>query len=74
MYELIQVDHSIVESFVQEGRRVITSRVYPTKAINGAAKIYLFNNATRTSVTASVKVWQMNSATLKPYPLTGYQL
>lgn len=70
----ILVDHSIVESFVQGGRRVITSRVYPTKAINGAANVYMFNNATGTSVTASVKVWQMNSANLKPYPLSGDQL
>ncbi|KAK1360996.1 Beta-fructofuranosidase [Heracleum sosnowskyi] len=68
------VDHSIAESFVQGGRRVITSRVYPTKAINGAAKVYMFNNATGTSVTASVKVWQMNSANLRPYPLTEDQL
>ncbi|KAL8135266.1 hypothetical protein AgCh_010071 [Apium graveolens] len=34
----------------------------------------MFNNATGTSVTASVKVWQMNSANLKPYPLTEDQI
>lgn len=66
---LDQVDHSIVESFAQEGRRVITSRVYPTKAIDGAAQVFLFNNATGVSVRASVKVWQMNSADNKPFPL-----
>ncbi|KAL0359032.1 UNVERIFIED_CONTAM: Beta-fructofuranosidase, soluble isoenzyme I [Sesamum angustifolium] len=35
------VDHSIVESFAQGGRRVITSRIYPTKAIDGAARVFL---------------------------------
>lgn len=56
------VDHSIVESFAQEGRSVITSQVYPTKAIDGAAKLFLFNNATGggASVTASVKVTAVN--------------
>ncbi|KAE9451615.1 hypothetical protein C3L33_16481, partial [Rhododendron williamsianum] len=32
------VDHSIVESFAQGGRTVITSRIYPTRAIDGAAR------------------------------------
>ncbi|CAH1415639.1 unnamed protein product [Lactuca virosa] len=58
----ILVDHSIVESFAQEGRSCITSRVYPTKAINNNAQLFLFNNATATKVTASVNIWQMNSA------------
>ncbi|KAF6133892.1 hypothetical protein GIB67_040656 [Kingdonia uniflora] len=58
----ILVDHSIVEAFAQGGRTCITSRVYPTKAINNNARVFLFNNATGASVTAtSVKIWQMNS-------------
>ncbi|XP_010264216.1 PREDICTED: beta-fructofuranosidase, soluble isoenzyme I-like [Nelumbo nucifera] len=61
------VDHSIVESFAQGGRTVITSRVYPTEAIYGAARVFLFNNATGASVTASLKIWQMNSAFIHPY-------
>lgn len=62
------VDHSIVESFAQGGRTCVTSRVYPTKAIYGAARIFLFNNATEATVTASLKVWQMNSAFIRPFP------
>ncbi|KAI3813034.1 hypothetical protein L1987_17748 [Smallanthus sonchifolius] len=58
----ILVDHSIVESFAQEGRTCITSRVYPTKAIYNNARLFLFNNATAATVTASVSVWQMKSA------------
>ncbi|KAK4403491.1 Beta-fructofuranosidase, soluble isoenzyme I [Sesamum angolense] len=63
------VDHSIVESFAQGGRRVITSRIYPTKAINGEARVFLFNNATRASVAASLKIWKMSSANIRPFPL-----
>ncbi|CAJ1928345.1 unnamed protein product [Sphenostylis stenocarpa] len=63
----ILVDHSVVESFAQGGRTCVTSRVYPTKAIYGAARLFLFNNATEATVTASVKVWQMNSAFIRPF-------
>ncbi|XP_024981537.1 beta-fructofuranosidase, soluble isoenzyme I-like [Cynara cardunculus var. scolymus] len=59
------VDHSIVESFGQGGRTVITSRVYPTKAIYSAAKVFLFNNATGITVTANVNAWNMDSANIK---------
>ncbi|VFQ74926.1 unnamed protein product [Cuscuta campestris] len=67
----ILVDHSIVESFAQGGRTCITSRVYPTRAIGSAAKLYLFNNATEAAVTASLEIWQMaagkdDSAAHKP--------
>ncbi|KAL3647462.1 Beta-fructofuranosidase, soluble isoenzyme I [Castilleja foliolosa] len=62
------VDHSIIESFAQGGRTVITSRIYPTKAIEGAARVFLFNNATGISVTASVEIWKMGSADIRPFP------
>ncbi|KAK9292341.1 hypothetical protein L1049_020307 [Liquidambar formosana] len=64
-----QVDHSVVESFGQGGRTVITSRIYPTVAIYGAARVFLFNNATEVNVTASLKIWQLNSAFIHPFPL-----
>ncbi|KAJ4712823.1 acid beta-fructofuranosidase-like [Melia azedarach] len=63
----VLVDHSIVEGFVQGGRTTITSRVYPTKAIYGAARVFLFNNATESSITSSLKIWQMNSAFIHPF-------
>ena len=66
---LNQVDHSIVESFAQGGRTVITSRVYPTEAIYGAARVFLFNNATGVNVKATLKIWQLNSAFIHPFPL-----
>lgn len=59
----ILVDHSIVESFAQGGRSTITSRVYPTEAIYGAAGVYLFNNATGARVTANkLLVHEMDSS------------
>ncbi|KAK9716425.1 hypothetical protein RND81_06G232200 [Saponaria officinalis] len=58
----ILVDHSIVEAFAQGGRTCITTRVYPTKAIYRDAKLYLFNNATSATVTASINTWQMSSS------------
>uniref|UniRef100_A0A0C9S227 TSA: Wollemia nobilis Ref_Wollemi_Transcript_21962_2474 transcribed RNA sequence n=1 Tax=Wollemia nobilis TaxID=56998 RepID=A0A0C9S227_9CONI len=62
------VDHSIVESYFQGGRRCITSRVYPTRAIDGAAKLFLFNNATSSFFTVkSLNVWQMKSVLMRPY-------
>lgn len=65
----ILVDHSIVESFAQGGRTCITSRVYPTRAIYDSARVFLFNNATNVHVTAkTVKIWQLNSAYIRPYP------
>nr|AKJ70978.1 soluble acid invertase 2 [Dimocarpus longan] len=63
------VDHSIVESFAQGGRTVITSRIYPTEAIYGSARLFLFNNATGVNVKATLKIWQMNSAFIHPFPL-----
>ncbi|XP_034673696.1 acid beta-fructofuranosidase [Vitis riparia] len=63
----ILVDHSIIESFAQGGRTCITSRVYPTKAIYGAAQLYVFNNATSASITASIQTWAMKSAYIRPY-------
>ncbi|CAN4085290.1 unnamed protein product [Withania somnifera] len=63
------VDHSIVESFAQGGRTVITSRIYPTKAVNGAARLFVFNNATGASVTASLKIWSLESADIRSFPL-----
>lgn len=55
----ILVDHSIVEGYAQGGRTCITSRVYPTEAINDNAQVFLFNNATDVTVVATAKVWQM---------------
>ncbi|GKV33783.1 hypothetical protein SLEP1_g42242 [Rubroshorea leprosula] len=63
------VDHSVVESFAQGGRTVITSRIYPTEAIYAAARLFLFNNATGITIKATLTVWQVNSAFIHPFPL-----
>ncbi|XP_004499664.2 beta-fructofuranosidase, soluble isoenzyme I-like [Cicer arietinum] len=64
----VLVDHSIIESFAQGGRTVISGRVYPTQAIYGAARLFLFNNATHTNIKVSLKIWHLGSASIGPYP------
>ncbi|ESW03337.1 hypothetical protein PHAVU_011G005900 [Phaseolus vulgaris] len=64
----VLVDHSIIESFAQGGRTVISSRVYPTEAIYEAARLFVFNNATDINIKASLKIWQLNSAFIRPFP------
>ncbi|XP_074357518.1 acid beta-fructofuranosidase-like isoform X2 [Apium graveolens] len=66
----ILVDHSIVESFAQGGRTCITSRVYPTKAIGEKAKLYLFNNATESTISASIETYQMTMTTSAAHTYT----
>ncbi|PKA46489.1 Beta-fructofuranosidase, soluble isoenzyme I [Apostasia shenzhenica] len=64
----ILVDHSIIESFAQRGRACITSRVYPTVAIDGSARLFLFNNATGAAVTVkSLDIWRMGSALMRQF-------
>lgn len=64
----ILIDHSIVESFAQGGRTCITSRVYPTTAIDGAAKLFVFNNATSATISVkSLTIWKMRPALMRPW-------
>ncbi|KAK9291836.1 hypothetical protein L1049_019786 [Liquidambar formosana] len=61
------IDHSVVESFAQGGRAVITVRIYPTEAIHEAARLFVFNYATDVSVVASLKIWKMKSLSFEDY-------
>ncbi|CAJ2663602.1 unnamed protein product [Trifolium pratense] len=58
------IDHSVVESFGGEGRACITSRVYPTLAINDKALLYAFNNGTTDIKITSLNAWSMKKAQL----------
>jgi beta-fructofuranosidase len=61
----VLVDHSIVESFAMGGRLTATSRVYPTKAIYAAGGVYVFNNATASTVTVEkLVVHEMGSSSI----------
>ncbi|VVB05009.1 unnamed protein product [Arabis nemorensis] len=55
------IDHSVVESFGALGKTVITSRVYPVKAIKKNAHLYVFNNGTQTVTVESLNAWSMKS-------------
>ncbi|KAJ7516948.1 hypothetical protein O6H91_21G005800 [Diphasiastrum complanatum] len=56
------VDHSVVETFAQGGRACITSRVYPTVAIDRNAHLFLFNNGTKPVTMQTLGAWEMSSA------------
>ncbi|KAM0890409.1 hypothetical protein ACQ4PT_027053 [Festuca glaucescens] len=61
----VLVDHSIVESFAMGGRLTATSRVYPTKAIYAAGGVYVFNNATASTITVEkLMVHEMGSSSI----------
>ncbi|XP_051130988.1 beta-fructofuranosidase, insoluble isoenzyme 1-like [Andrographis paniculata] len=55
------IDNSVVESFGAKGKTVITSRVYPTLAVNGKAHLFAFNNGTAAVKIDKLKAWTMNS-------------
>lgn len=61
------VDHSIVETFAQGGRTCITSRVYPTIALEDAAKLFVFNNGTMPVTLQSLEAWQMSKVYMHAY-------
>eukprot|EP00250_Pteridium_aquilinum_P021919 c2525_g1_i1 orf=173-2248(+) len=63
----ILVDHSIVETFAQGGRTVITSRVYPTIALDASANLYLFNNASLQVSVTRFEAWSVSSIDLHYY-------
>ncbi|CAK9264427.1 unnamed protein product, partial [Sphagnum jensenii] len=61
----VLVDRSIVESFVQGGRMVVTSRVYPSVAIGNLANLYLFNNGMTPITMRSITAYSMTHAVLR---------
>ncbi|RYR06008.1 hypothetical protein S83_056741 [Arachis hypogaea] len=56
------IDHSIVESFGDEGRICITSRVYPSLAIDKNAHLFVFNNGIQTMQISKLNAWSMKQA------------
>ncbi|KAM2568157.1 hypothetical protein TB2_008437 [Malus domestica] len=58
------IDHSVVESYGAGGKTCITSRVYPTLAVNNGAHLYVFNNGTQPVTAESLNAWSMNAPTM----------
>ncbi|KAL2899582.1 Fructan 6-exohydrolase [Bienertia sinuspersici] len=58
----ILVDHSIVESFGANGKNCITTRVYPTLAVNDKAKLYAFNYGKEDVEITKLSAWSMKKA------------
>jgi len=55
-----------VESFVQGGQMAITSRVYPTVAVDDLASLYLFNNGTTPITVRRLDAYQMTHVVMHP--------
>ncbi|GAB2300727.1 Invertase [Dionaea muscipula] len=53
------IDNSVVESFGAGGKTVITSRVYPTKALCTDAHLFVFNNGTESITIQNLDAWSM---------------
>lgn len=60
-YYALQIDNSVVESFGEQGKTCITSRVYPARAIGNGAHLFAFNNGTEPIVIETLNAWTMNS-------------
>jgi beta-fructofuranosidase len=58
---MLQIDHSVVESYGGGGRTVITARVYPEHAEN---RIFMFNNGTSVVKVPKMDAWEMNPAAM----------
>ncbi|XP_071719973.1 beta-fructofuranosidase, insoluble isoenzyme 1-like [Rutidosis leptorrhynchoides] len=58
------IDHSVVESFGEGGKVVITSRVYPTFAAFEESHLYMFNNGTEKVTVESLNAWSMKKPLL----------
>nr|GEW26045.1 glycoside hydrolase, family 32 [Tanacetum cinerariifolium] len=55
------IDHSVVESFAEGGKTVISSRIYPTLAVGENAHLHVFNNGSEI-ITTRLNAWSMNTA------------
>ncbi|KAI4310515.1 hypothetical protein MLD38_035489 [Melastoma candidum] len=61
-FSWLQIDHSVVEAFCGEGKVIIAARVYPMKAINKAAHLFVFNKGIKDIGLTSLISWNMKKA------------
>ncbi|OVA06042.1 Glycoside hydrolase [Macleaya cordata] len=54
------IDHSVVESFGAGGKTCITSRSYPSLAVDNDAHLFVFNNGTEAVKIVKLKAWTMS--------------
>ncbi|KAL6885913.1 hypothetical protein ACP4OV_010174 [Aristida adscensionis] len=55
------IDHSVVESFAAGGRTCILSRVYPKRAVGGAAHLFVFNHGKSAIKVSKLYAWEMKT-------------
>ncbi|XP_055812319.1 beta-fructofuranosidase, insoluble isoenzyme 1-like [Solanum dulcamara] len=59
------IDNSVIESFGAGGKTCITSRVYPTLAIDDKAHLFAFNNGTEPITIETLDAWSMSKAKIQ---------
>nr|XP_043635833.1 beta-fructofuranosidase, insoluble isoenzyme 1-like [Erigeron canadensis] len=59
------IDHSVIESFAQGGKTIISSRVYPTLAVSDSAHLHVFNNGSEPITVETLEAWSMKTAQIK---------
>jgi beta-fructofuranosidase len=62
MYDQLQIDHTVVESFGDGGRTCMTARVYPEHAATGSSRMYVFNNGTGAVKVSKLEAWELAMA------------
>ncbi|OAY68094.1 Beta-fructofuranosidase, insoluble isoenzyme 3 [Ananas comosus] len=55
------IDHSVVESFGENGKTCITSRVYPSLAVGSNVHLFVFNNGAEDIEMSQLKGWEMKN-------------
>lgn len=63
---VLQIDHSIVESFGGGGKACITARVYPVLAVDKEAKLFAFNKGSHNIKILKLNAWSMKEAKILP--------
>uniref|UniRef100_A0ACD5UGS9 Uncharacterized protein n=1 Tax=Avena sativa TaxID=4498 RepID=A0ACD5UGS9_AVESA len=58
------IDHTVVESFGDDGRTCITARVYPEHAAAGSSRLHVFNNGTGAVKVAKLEAWELATAAM----------
>jgi beta-fructofuranosidase len=64
MYDQLQIDHTVVESFGDGGRTCMTARVYPEHVVTSSSQLYVFNKGTCAVKVSKLEAWELATAAM----------